>query len=146
MLAATARALGVAASDATLFVKPTALHAWLELCAARSLHDQPAVVRLALYREPSAVTSAAKCRQRADGIEADPYGFNTLAHHEVMLALWPANGDSVAGAAAGVLCAVLTLPSLATPTPAYTLKPRSLCTDLIVHDPRLVLVLGRVGA
>ena len=145
MLAATARALGVAASDATLFVKPTALHAWLELCAARSLHDQPAVVRLALYREPSAATSA-KRGERAEGIEADPYGFNTLAHHEVMLALWPANGDSVAGAAAGVLCAVLTKPSLATPTPAYTLKPRSLCTDLIVHDPRLVLVLGRVGA
>ena len=51
-----------------------------------------------------------------------------------------------AGGAAGVLCAGLMQAPLATPTPAYTLKPRSLCTDLIVHDPRLVLVLGRVGA
>ena len=139
VLADAAKTFGMACkAPATLLVKPTALHAWLALCAARATESggSAAVVRLALCRDLDPAALAA--------VAVDPYGFNTLRRHAVRLSLWPANGDSVVTAASGVLCAVLTRASLAEPTPAYTLRPRSLCADLIVHDPRLVLVLGTV--
>ena len=147
-------------SNAALFVKPTAIHAWLSRCA---LMEQP-TIRLALFEDLS----------QLEMVETDPYGFNTLTMHDLRLYL----GDSPfkpppAGQFCGVLCAVLTLPSLETKTAAYTVltcsvhadlsvqdmqvalalsimtssgtvQTSSLRTDLIVHDMRLVLPLGRI--
>ena len=122
-------------ANAALFVKPTAMHAWLSRC---QLMEQP-TIRLALFDDLS----------QLETVQSDPYGFNTLTMHELRLYLWPINCMPpfklpTCGEPLGILCAVVTLPSLETKTAAYTVRTRSLRADLIVHDMRVVLPLGRV--
>jgi len=120
-------------------------------------------IRLALFEDLS----------QAETVAADPYGFNALKMHELSLYLGDSAFPLPTGPERGILCAVLTLPSLETKTAAYTVNTRSMCvrltvtgvgvalvlkvetktdavstgslrTDLIVHDMRVVLPLGRV--
>ena len=115
-------------SNAALFVKPTAIHAWLSRCA---LMEQP-TIRLALFEDLSQLKT----------VETDPYGFNTLTVHELRLYLGDSSFKPPAGQFCGILCAVLTLPSLETKTAAYTVLTRSVHADLSVHDIQVALALS----
>jgi hypothetical protein len=125
-----AKVIGVRGNMGSIFVKPTAMHAWLSRCSLMEKQMEQPTIRIALLDDQSQI----------EAVRTDPYGFNMLPQHELRLFLGGSPSELVASKR-GILCAVLTLPSLVTLTGAYTVQTRSLQANLAVNGASVSLSL-----